>query len=126
VSQHIKSECGGVRWKDSFATLGRFDLVDVVESDDPKQVEKAAMLIGAYGHSTTDEGITMDEEAFNLSLRKFLKHFGVTAQREVEKAVYAALKSGKLQGTETLKARAKLEIAGLETDAFVEGDITLA
>lgn len=68
----------------------------------------------------------MDEQAFNLSLRKFLKHFGVTAQREVEKSVHAALKSGKLSGTETLKASAKLEIAGLETDAFVDGDITLA
>lgn len=126
MSQHIKSACPGVRWKDSFATLGRCDVVDVIELDDPKQVEKAAMLIRAYGHSTTDEGITMDEEAFNLSLRKFLKHFGVTAQREVEKAVYAALKSGRLHGTETLKAHATLEIAGLETDALVEGDITLA
>ncbi len=33
--------------------MGRFDVVDVVESDDPKQVEKAAMIIHAYGHSTT-------------------------------------------------------------------------
>ena len=29
----------------------------------------------------------MDEERFNISLRKLLKQFGVTAQREVEKAV---------------------------------------
>ncbi len=54
VSSKIKSECPGVRWKDSFATLGRFDVVDVVEADDPKQIEKAAMIIRAHGHSTTE------------------------------------------------------------------------
>ncbi len=54
VSSKIKSECPGIRWKESFATLGRFDVVDVVESDDPKQIEKAAMIIRAYGHSSTE------------------------------------------------------------------------
>lgn len=54
VSEKIKSECPGVVWKESFATLGRFDVVDIVESDDVKQVEKAAMIIRAYGHSTTE------------------------------------------------------------------------
>ncbi|HWP48402.1 MAG TPA: GYD domain-containing protein [Candidatus Limnocylindrales bacterium] len=54
VAAKIKSECPGVVWKDSFATLGRFDVVDIVESDDPRQVEKAAMIIRAYGHSTTE------------------------------------------------------------------------
>lgn len=54
VSKRIESECPGVVWKDSFATLGRFDVVDIVESDDPDQVEKAAMIIRAHGHSTTE------------------------------------------------------------------------
>ena len=54
VSSKIKSECPGVRWKASYATLGRFDVVDIVEADDPKQIEKAAMIIRAYGHSTTE------------------------------------------------------------------------
>lgn len=54
VSARIKSECPGIRWKNSFATMGRFDVVDVVEADDPKQIEKAAMIIRAYGHSTTE------------------------------------------------------------------------
>ncbi len=54
VSEKIKKECPGVVWKDSFATLGRFDVVDIVEADDPKQVGKAAMIIHAYGHSTTE------------------------------------------------------------------------
>lgn len=54
VSAKIRDECSGIRWKDSYATLGRFDVVDVVEANDPKQTEKAAMIIRAYGHSTTE------------------------------------------------------------------------
>jgi hypothetical protein len=67
----------------------------------------------------------MNEEAFNLSLRKLLKHFGVTAQRDVEKAVDAAIKSGRLKGTETLRARATMEVEGLTTNIEVEGQIIL-
>lgn len=54
VSSQIKKQCPGVAWKQSFATLGRFDVIDIVEANDPKQIEKAAMIIRAYGHSTTE------------------------------------------------------------------------
>ena len=54
VSEKIKSDCSEVVWKDSYVTMGRFDVVDIVESDDPKKVEKAAMIIRALGHSTTE------------------------------------------------------------------------
>jgi uncharacterized protein with GYD domain len=54
VSAKIKSECSGIRWKGSYATLGRFDVVDIVEAKDPMQIEKAAMIIRALGHSTTE------------------------------------------------------------------------
>jgi uncharacterized protein with GYD domain len=54
VAAKIKSECPGVDWKESFATTGRFDVVDIVQSDDLKQVEKAVMIIRAYGHATTE------------------------------------------------------------------------
>ena len=39
----------------------------------------------------------MNEEHFNLGVRKFLKRFGVTAQREMEKAVDEAIRAGKLR-----------------------------
>jgi hypothetical protein len=68
----------------------------------------------------------MDEERFNISLRKLLKHFGVTAQREVEKAVQAALESGKLTGREVLQARIEMKLDGLPTEIAVEGRIELA
>jgi len=54
VSKKIKTDCPNVRWKDSYATLGLFDVVDVVEADDPQDIEKVAMIIRAYGHSTTE------------------------------------------------------------------------
>jgi hypothetical protein len=67
----------------------------------------------------------MNEEAFNLSLRKFLKTFGVTAQRDIERAVQDALEAGTLIGTERLRARASLEIDGVPIDTVVEGEIIL-
>ena len=54
VAQKIRAECPGVNWKHSYATLGRFDVVDIVEANDPQQIAKAAMIIRAYGHSTTE------------------------------------------------------------------------
>lgn len=54
VSAKIKKQCPDVNWRGSFATLGRFDVVDIVEADDPKEIEKAAMIVRAYGHSTTE------------------------------------------------------------------------
>lgn len=68
----------------------------------------------------------MDEETFNIETRKFLKTFGVTAQREIEKAVRAALEDGRLQGDEALRVRATLVIDGLAPDVLVEGSIALA
>lgn len=68
VSSKIKSECSGVRWKDSYATLGRFDVVDVVEANDPKQIEKAAMIIRAYGHSNTETLVATPWKEFLAAL----------------------------------------------------------
>jgi hypothetical protein len=67
----------------------------------------------------------MHDEVFNLATRKFLKQFGVTAQREIERAVAAAVAAGRLKGTETLRARAVLSVEGLDTVATVDGEIDL-
>ena len=67
----------------------------------------------------------MNDEAFNLSIRRFLKQFGVTAQRQIERAVAEAVESGKLSGKETLRATARLRLDGLDVDTTIEGEITL-
>ena len=68
VSEKIKKECKGVRWKASDATLGRFDVVDIVEANDPKQIEKAAMIIRACGHSTTETLVATPWKEFLATL----------------------------------------------------------
>lgn len=68
----------------------------------------------------------MDEETFNLDIRKFLKRFGVTAQRGIEKAVDEALKQGALRGDEVLQVRATLAIPGVLPELRVEGEIGLS
>ncbi len=64
VSKKIKKECPAVVWKESFATMGRFDVIDIVEAEDPVQIERAAMLIQAYGHSTTETLVATPWEDF--------------------------------------------------------------
>ena len=68
----------------------------------------------------------MDEDAFNMSVRKFLKKLGVTAQREIETAVREQLDNGGLKGDETLEAQATVTVRGLSRDVVVSGPITLS
>ena len=68
----------------------------------------------------------MDEEVFNLSVRKFLKKLGVTAQREIELGVRDQIEKGRLAGAETLEARATVSVNGLEHDILVTGSIALS
>ena len=68
----------------------------------------------------------MDEEVFNLEVRKFLKRFGVTAQREIEKAVDAALQRRDLKGDEVLEVHATLTITRVLPQLQIDGKIALA
>jgi hypothetical protein len=68
---------------------------------------------------------TMNEDVFNMSLRKFLKKVGVTSQREIEKAVRDAIESGKLKGDETLPAEVTIKIGGVQLTEKIDGKIEL-
>jgi len=67
----------------------------------------------------------MDDETFNISIRKFLKVVGVSSQREIEHAVAKALAERRLKGTETLPATMTLSIPGLQLDVSFDGEIKL-
>ena len=54
----------------------------------------------------------MDQETFNLSIRKFLKMVGINSQREIEQAVASALASGSIKGAEAFPAKVTLVVAG--------------
>ena len=67
----------------------------------------------------------MNEETFNLSIRKFLKMVGVNSQREIEHAVNNAVANRKIAGTETFPATVRLEMPGLAVDVVFKGEIRL-
>jgi len=67
----------------------------------------------------------MNEEVFNMGMRKFLKKVGITSQREIEKAVNQAIESGKIRGNESLTARIVLEIGEIGLRTEIEDEIAL-
>ncbi len=67
----------------------------------------------------------MNEETFNMEVRKFLKKVGITAQREIEKAVRTGLDTGKLKGNERLQAMVTVKIAELGMSLNIDGQIGL-
>ena len=67
----------------------------------------------------------MDEDRFNISLRKFLKEVGVTSQREIEKAVWDAHQGGKLAGAGAIAAKMTLEVKALGLVHVVDREIEI-
>ena len=67
----------------------------------------------------------MDEETFNIGIRKFLKMVGVRSQREIEQAVAKAIAEGTIQGDETLQASMTLEIASIRLRVTFDDEIAL-
>ena len=68
----------------------------------------------------------MDEDAFNMSVRKFLKKVGVTSQREIEQAVREAIKAGKIDDSTKLIATVRLTVGGVDLDETITAQIDLA
>ena len=67
----------------------------------------------------------MDEEVFNLEVRKFLKKVGVQSQREIEQAVRYNIEKGTLSGTETLPVSVVLRVPDVGVEVSIDGEIGL-
>jgi hypothetical protein len=67
----------------------------------------------------------MNEDVLNMSLRKFLKKIGITAQGAIEAAVRDALAAGNLKGSQKLAVEARLSLSGTNLDLVIEGEIEL-
>lgn len=67
----------------------------------------------------------MNEDTFNMEIRKFLKKVGVTSQREIEHAVLKAIEEGNLNGSETLEVKMTLEAPALGISHCIEGTLAL-
>lgn len=68
----------------------------------------------------------MDDDVLNMSVRKFLKKVGVTAQREIEQAVRAAHEAGQLRDDAALPAKVVLTVGGVALEVVIDGEIELA
>jgi hypothetical protein len=73
-----------------------------------------------------NKGKKMNEDIFNLQVRKFLKNVGVTSQREIEGAIRAALNSGKINEKSIIKVNTKLTIDQLNLTKDINGTIELS
>lgn len=67
----------------------------------------------------------MNEDTFNMSIRKFLKMVGVHSQHEIEKAVAAAVAGGRLKGYEKLPVKMTLTLGEVDLNVSFDGEITL-
>ena len=67
----------------------------------------------------------MNEDNFNMAIRRFLKEVGITSQRAIEKAVGEAIAAGRLQGNETLRARMTLTINQVNLTTVIDREISL-
>ena len=67
----------------------------------------------------------MNEESFNMNLRKFLKKLGITGQREIENTVSEGIAHGQLKGNEILYGKARITLEGTTLDLTVDGQIAL-
>jgi hypothetical protein len=67
----------------------------------------------------------MNDEALNMSIRKFLKTVGVNSQLAIEKAVTKAVADGRLKGNEGFPATMTLSVGKLSIDIKFDGEIRL-
>jgi hypothetical protein len=67
----------------------------------------------------------MNEDAFNVSVRKFLKKVGITSQREIEQAVRTAIAGGRLKGNEALPAKVMLTVEAIGLAVEIDGAVEL-
>jgi hypothetical protein len=67
----------------------------------------------------------MNDETFNMSIRRFLKVVGIRSQAEIERAVARALAEGKIKGNATFPARMRLTIDAVGLDITLDGEIQL-
>ena len=68
----------------------------------------------------------MNEDNFNIQLRKFLKKVGIQSQREIEQCVRQSISTGALNGSETLKASVRLQLSDIGLDVIIEDEISLS
>lgn len=68
----------------------------------------------------------MDDDQFNINIRKYLKKVGITSQREIENAVRSAIENESIEGDESLGVKVRLSIDALNLSVDIDGEINLS
>ena len=68
----------------------------------------------------------MDDDQFNINIRKYLKKVGITSQREIENAVRSAIDKKSMTGDENLDVKVRLSIDSLNFSVEIDGEISLS
>ena len=68
----------------------------------------------------------MDDDQFNINIRKYLKKVGITSQREIENAVRTAIDNKSIAGDENLGVKVRLSIDALNLSVDINGEINLS
>jgi uncharacterized protein with GYD domain len=73
LEERIRQECPGVKWLANYAVLGPCDYLDVFEAPDADTATRVALLVGSFGHATTETWVATPWDRF-LSLAQSLKN----------------------------------------------------
>jgi ribosomal protein L1 len=68
----------------------------------------------------------MDDDQFNINIRRYLKKLGITSQREIENAVRSAIDKKSMMGDENLDVKVRLSIDALNFSVEIDGEISLS
>ena len=68
----------------------------------------------------------MDEDALNMSVRKFLKRVGISSQREIEKVITQAVADGAINQDGICKVSMQLSIELSDKPLVIDGEIHLS
>ncbi len=68
----------------------------------------------------------MDEDTFNMEIRRFLKQVGVTSQREIERATAQAVAGGRVAGGSAVSITATISAPEIDLSHKIEGELKIA
>lgn len=68
VAEQVQAHCPAVKWVGSYALLGPWDYLDVIEAPDIEEMTRVSVLVRSHGHAQTEVWPAMAWPAFKSLL----------------------------------------------------------